>query len=94
MRLVTLSPSRPASGESLIEKVMERVGGSIGMVGIGVATIVIGDRVGDGRLGQAGDGDDVAGVGLLDRHPLEAAEGQQLGEARMLDDAAVRAHGA
>ena len=30
MREVTLSPSRPASGESLIEKVMAKVGGSIG----------------------------------------------------------------
>ena len=31
MRLVTLSPSRPASGESFTEKVMERVGGSTGV---------------------------------------------------------------
>ena len=30
IREVTLSPSRPASGESLIEKVMAKVGGSIG----------------------------------------------------------------
>lgn len=30
MREVTLSPSRPANGESLTEKVMARVGGSIG----------------------------------------------------------------
>ena len=36
-------------------------------------------RVGDGGLGQAGDGDDVAGLGLVDRHALQAAEGQHLG---------------
>ena len=36
-RLCTFEPSRPASGESLIEKVIDSVGGSIGVAGIGVA---------------------------------------------------------
>ena len=38
MRLVTLSPSRPASGLELIEKVMASVGGSTGIAGIGSVT--------------------------------------------------------
>ena len=38
MRLVTLSPSRPASGLSLTEKVMVIVGGSIGWAGIASVT--------------------------------------------------------
>ena len=46
MRPVTLSPSVPASGESLTRNVMASVGGSIGCAGIGVSTdgsqIVIG----------------------------------------------------
>ena len=82
MRLVTLSPSRPASGLSLTEKVMARVGGSIGCGGERRLDHGIAERVGDGGLGQAGDGDDVAGLGLLDRHALDAAEGEQLGQPR------------
>ena len=46
---------------------------------------------GDRGLGQPGDGDDVAGLGLLDRLPLEAAEGEELGQPRGLDDGAVAA---
>ena len=38
MRLCTLSPSVPASGESLMRKVMARVGGSIGCAGKGSVT--------------------------------------------------------
>ena len=37
-RLCTLSPSVPASGESLMRKVMVRVGGSIGCAGTGSLT--------------------------------------------------------
>ena len=46
-------------------------------------------RVRDGRLGQAGDGDDVAGGTLFDRRALEAAEGEDLGGAPLLDQVAV-----
>ena len=42
-------------------------------------------------LGQAGDGDDVARRGLLDRHALQPAEGEQLGQTRLLDDPPVLA---
>ena len=49
----------------------------------------VGDGVGDGRGGEAGDRDDVAGAGLVDRHALEPAEGHQLGRAAGLDDLAV-----
>ena len=80
----------PASGLSLTEKVMARVGGSIGVGGSAVDHFGRADRVGDGGLGEAGDGDDVAGLGLLDRPALEAAEGQQLGEPRLLDHACRR----
>ena len=38
MRLVTLSPSVPASGELLTRNVMDKVGGSIGCAGSGVST--------------------------------------------------------
>ena len=40
-------------------------------------------------LVKPGDGDDVAGLGLVDRLPLEAAEGQHLGDAALLDQLAV-----
>ena len=40
-------------------------------------------------LVQAGDGDDVAGFGLLERRALEAAEGEHLGDAAALDQLAV-----
>jgi hypothetical protein len=40
------------------------------------------ERVGDRGLGEAGDGDDVAGARLLDPQPLEPAIGQQLGQPR------------
>ena len=43
------------------------------------------ERVRDEGLRQAGDGDDVAGKAFLDRHALEAAEGQHLGDAAFLD---------
>jgi hypothetical protein len=49
----------------------------------------IGDRVGNGRLHQAGDGDNVPGFGLLDGDSLEAAEGEHLGGSAFLDDVAV-----
>ena len=89
MRPVTLSPSVPASGESLTRKIMASVGGSIGCAGSGVLDLGVADGVGDGRLRQAGDRDDVAGLGLVDRHALEAAERQHLGDAAGLDQLAV-----
>ena len=51
----------------------------------------IAQRVGDGRLRDAGDGDDVAGLGEVDAGALQAAEGQHLGDARGLDQRAVAA---
>ena len=50
MRVVTLSPSRPASGQSLTEKVMARVGGSTGWRGSGSVDVRLADRVGDGGV--------------------------------------------
>ena len=51
----------------------------------------IAEGVGDGALGEAGDGDDVAGFGFLDRRALEAAEGEDLGDAAGLDRSCRRA---
>ena len=44
-----------------------------------------GDRVRDGRLGHAREGDDVARLRLVDRLRRQAAEGQDLGDAELLD---------
>ena len=85
-RLCTLSPSRPASGESFTEMVIARVGGSIGCAGIGVIDRDVAERVGDGGVLETRDGDDVAGFGALHRHAGQAAEGQQLGDAGAFDD--------
>ena len=82
-------PSRPASGLSLMPKVTEMVGGSIGCAGSGVVDVERAERVGDGRLGHAGEGDDVAGLGLVDRLLRQAAEGEDLGDAELLDLLAV-----
>ena len=54
----------------------------------------LGDRrvaegVGDGALRQAGDGDDVARLRFVDRLALEAAEGEDLGDAAGFDQRAV-----
>ena len=46
-------------------------------------------RVRDERVGQAGDGDDVAGKTFIDRRTLQAAEGKDLGHAALLDQFAV-----
>src|SRR5207237_600512 len=43
----------------------------------------------NGRRGQAGDGDDVAGEAFLDRRALKSAEGEHLGNAAFLDQSAV-----
>src|SRR4029078_10327888 len=48
-----------------------------------------GDGVGNGRLHQAGDGDDVAGFGALDGDAIQALEGEQLGGAAFLNEVAV-----
>ncbi|MGY4347422.1 hypothetical protein ACVWXM_003889 [Bradyrhizobium sp. GM7.3] len=51
----------------------------------------IAEGVGDGALGQAGDGDDVACLGFVERSALDAAEGEDLGDAALLDRLAVGA---
>ena len=89
MRPVTLSPSVPASGESLTRNVIASVGGSIGCAGIGVSTDGSQIVIGDGRVRQPGDGDDVAGFRLVDRYAFKTAERQHLGDAAGLDQLAV-----
>jgi hypothetical protein len=72
-------------------KDIDTVGGSIGCAWIGVSTVGSQKRVGDGALGEAGDGDDVAGLSQFDRLTLEAAEGEHLGDTAGLDRACRRA---
>ncbi len=72
-----------------MRNVIESVGGSIGCAGSGVSDLGRADRVRDGRLRQPGDRDDVARLRLVDRRALQAAEGQHLGDAALLDQAAV-----
>ena len=43
----------------------------------------------DGGVGQPGHGDDIAGAHLIDRDALQAAEGEQLGQAAGFDHLAV-----
>ena len=89
MRLVTLSPSVPASGELLTMNDIDTVGGSIGCAWQRRLDGGIAEGVGDGALGQARDGDDVAGFGFFERRALDAAEGEDLGDAAALDQLAV-----
>ena len=51
----------------------------------------VADRVGHGRLRHAGEGDDVAGDGLVDRLLAEAAEGEDLRHAERLDPLSLAA---
>src|SRR5262249_7152579 len=46
-------------------------------------------RVGDGRSLETRNGHDIARIGLVERHALETAESQHLGDAGLLDLAAV-----
>ncbi len=51
----------------------------------------VGERLADRDLGDAGDGDDVARPGLLDRHPVERLGAEQLGHLDPLDAAVLAA---
>ena len=68
---------------------MARVGGSIGWAAIGASTSGAAMVSATVAAGEAGNGDDVAGVALLDRLALEAAKGQDLGDPALLDEPAV-----
>ena len=71
----------------MTEKVIAKVGGSIGSAEQGLGNFGRADRVGDIGQSQTGNGDDVARLGLLDRTAVEAAECLQLGQSRLLDQA-------
>ena len=53
----------------------------------------VGQRLADGHLGEAGDGDDLAGRGLVDRDPLELLGDVELGHLDPLDGAVGPAPG-
>ena len=83
-RDVTYWPSLPASGEVLMPKIIDTVGSSTSMCGIGIAIVGIGDGLADGDVFDAGEADDVAGGGFFDLDALQALEGEQLGDPRLL----------
>ena len=51
----------------------------------------IAERVGDGALDHAGDRDNVARKGLINRHALKTTKAEHFGDAACLDEFAVRA---
>ena len=55
-----------------------------GLGGQGDVLIQRAKRIGHGGLGHAGQGDDVTGHGLVDGGLVQAAEGQHLGDAELL----------
>ena len=87
-RAVSSLPSRPDSGEVLMPMVIDRLGSSMVMTGSGPGVVGVGQRLADGDLGDAGDGDDLARPGLVGRHPVERLGHVQLGDLGV-DDRAV-----
>ena len=83
-RDVTYWPSLPASGEVLMPKIIDTVGSSTSVYGIGIAVFGIGDGFADGDVLDAGEADDVAGERFLDLDALQALEREQLGDPRFL----------
>ena len=68
------------------------VGGSIGTRDNRFGHGNIAQRIGNGGLAEAGDSDDVARAGFIDRHALQTAEGQNFGDAALLDQLPVVGH--
>ena len=64
-----------------------------GLGGQGLGQDNVAQGVGDGGLRKAGQGHDVAGFGHFDRLTLQAAEGEDLGDAAALDFLAVAGQG-
>ena len=76
----------PASGPSLTANCIWMVGGSMGTKGRGRRVIGIGDGFADEDVLEAGQADDVAGVGFVDFDAFEALEmedGGDLGRASL-----------
>ena len=84
-RDVTYCPSRPAIGDVLTPKTIDTVGSSIAIGGMAIAVLDVGDRLADRDVLDAGQADDVAGGGLLNVDALQAVEGIELGDLRLLD---------
>ena len=88
MREVTFLPFAAGQRAVVDRKVIASVGGSTGMAGMRRCTS--GAPIVSARSSsRPAIGDDVAGLGALDRHAVEAAEGQQLGHPCQLDHRAV-----
>ena len=68
----------PANGELFTWKVMLIVGSSTVRAGNCLGRVERADRVGDAEVRDAGDGDDVAGFGLVDFQALQAHEAEHL----------------
>ena len=89
MRLVTLSPSVPASGR-IVDDERHGDGRRIDRLGLD-RNVVLGraEGVGHRALHEARDGDDVARLAEFDRLALEAAEGEDLGHPAGFDQLAL-----
>ena len=75
---MTYCPSRPAIGDVLTPKIIDTVGSSIAIGGIGIWMLGVGDRLADRDVLDAREADDVAGGRLLDVDALQPVEGVQL----------------
>ena len=86
-RAVSCVPSWPASGDVLMPIVIAR----LGIVDVDhrerSRVVEVGQRLADRDLGDAGDGDDLAGTGLVGRHPVERLGDVELGDLGPLDRA-------
>ena len=71
-------PSLPASGDVLMPIVIDRLGSSMWITGQRARVVEVGERLADRDLGDAGDGDDLAGAHLVGGHPLELLGDEQL----------------
>src|SRR3974377_860915 len=87
IRPVTLSPSVPASGESLTRNVLDRGGGGVGWGGRRPGPS--GGRRAGGRRRGSRTGAHAARPGCHDAGALQAGERQLLGDAALFDEVAV-----
>jgi hypothetical protein len=89
-------------GDVLTPKIIDTVGSSYRNRRNPHVVLGIADRFADGDALNAGEADDVAGGGLFDFRALQAIEGKQLGDLRLLNGPtelqhrhrAVQLHGA
>ena len=92
-RAVSRVPSLPASGDVLMPMVIDRLGSSMCGIGQRAWVLEVGEGLADGDLGDAGDGDDLAGADLGGRHAVELLGDEELGDLGPLGGAVRPAPG-